>query len=144
MNLNKQFPTFKRIYKKIYENTINGYYPKTVINYCFRIIVFLILGRNFFLNLMFPIYNFIYGNILKEPKEDLFLDIGTFIVLSLMCHVYITTKLCGLFKKINHLNFFIGLIIAILIDFLADKLAGCKDLEPFFSRLDAGEDAVCG
>ena len=114
MNLNKQFPTFKKICEKI----TSGHYPNTVINYCVRITVFLILGRNFFLNLMFPIYNFIYDNILKEPKEDLFLDLGAFIFFSLMCHVYITIKLCGLFKKIKHLNFFIGLVIAILIDFL--------------------------
>ncbi len=122
MNSNKQFPTFKRIYKKIYENTINGYYPKTVINYCFRILVFLILCRNCIMNRILEILFFSFGinNILGSIKIDYDPMSGLMlcIYIIILLYLYAITKLCGLFKKINHLNFFIGLIIAILIDFL--------------------------
>ena len=122
MDLNKQFPTFKRIYKKIYENTINGYYPKIIIDYCFRIIVFLILCRNCIMNRILEILFFSFGinNILGSIKIDYDPMSGLMfcIYIIILLYLYTVTKLCGLFKKINHLNFFISLIIVILIDLL--------------------------
>ena len=114
MNLNKQFPTFKKMYKSVY----NINYSKAILSYCFRVAIFLILNRSFFLNLMFPMYNFLFASFCKNYEEGLFYNIGTFAILSFICHSYIFAKLCGLFKKINHLNIFIALVVMILIEIL--------------------------
>ena len=47
MDFDKNFPTFKKIYKRTNENIINSVYPQTILDYCFRILLFLILCRNF-------------------------------------------------------------------------------------------------
>ena len=44
--IKEHFPTFK----KIYENIINNIYPKVILDYCFRILLFLILCRNCIMN----------------------------------------------------------------------------------------------
>ena len=118
MNLNKQFPTFK----KIYENITSRYYPKTVINYCFRILVFLILCRNCIKDKILEILflNSNISNLLNFIKidNDPMSGLMSFIGIITLFYLYFIIKLCGLFKKINHLNFFISLIIVILIDLL--------------------------
>ena len=122
MDFDKNFPTFKKIYKRINENIINSVYPQTILDYCFRILLFLILCRNiimgFFLekilNSNFFDYLFRTFKLDNDALTQFFL-LASFVFL---IYYYLIIKLCGLFKKINHLNFFSALFIVILTDIL--------------------------
>ncbi len=121
MDFDKNFPTFKKIYKRTNENIINSVYPQTILDYCFRILLFLILCRNFprsFIEAKIydsQLFNCIFSNIKINDGLIYFLLYAYFI---LLFYPYLAVKLCGLFKKINHLNFFSALFIVILTDIL--------------------------
>lgn len=87
---------------------------KNVTNYFIRTMAFLLLCRNFSLNIieswLVSIFNFALG----------FFEEGIFVVaaLAFWFSIYLLAEICGLFKKLDKLNFFIALLIILIVDFL--------------------------
>ncbi len=94
---------------------------KEIINYFLRIIIFIILN-NFYVCLViwYLTYHFTINkicpdlNVLKYP--DIY-NTTIFLIIEYL-YVYLTSKICGIFKKLDKLNFIWSLLIVMLINIL--------------------------
>ena len=85
---------------------------KTILDYCFRVLIFLLLCRNFILEPIIEIADPIVGIFFKNG-EDVLID--DFVIL-MFIPFYILPKICGLFKKLDNLNIFLAIIVILLVD----------------------------
>ncbi len=89
---------------------------KTILNYCFRVLIFLLLCRHIIYDFVGNIFYPILEKFVNSLNVDPFVDVGIFAIFSVLIHDYLYAKICGLFKKLDNLNIFISIIIVILID----------------------------
>ena len=87
---------------------------KAILDYCFRVLFFLLLMRNTILGcigfLFIVIVEFLFPNINM-------LDDGLISGIILMfIPFYVLPKICGLFKKLDNLNIFLAIIVILLVD----------------------------
>lgn len=86
---------------------------KAVLNYCLRVLLFLLLCRNYILEPLDVIFMPIVNNFTQNLEGDDALY-GFVIILFFPC--YILPKICGLFKKLDNLNIFLAIIVILLVD----------------------------
>lgn len=124
---NNMFPTFKKIFidiKKLCLNMLNN--PKTISDYCLRIILFLLLNRyciyNFLLNLIYiPLFKLFPIDTTSPGNLD-----GIFVLFAMITYTYILAITCGLFKKIHNLNIFTGILILFFVEILRGYFYGLQ------------------
>ena len=89
---------------------------KAVLNYCFRVLVFLLLTRRciseHFINILGPILIFPSNYIGGENG----IILGFILLLFLPFYIY--PKICGLFKKLDKLNIIFASMVILIIDIL--------------------------
>ncbi len=93
---------------------------RTILSYCLRVFVFLVLRRLFISGIFLehvhaPIISFLIKNM--NPEDGLYMWFLLFI-LGIYIECYISAKVTGIFKKLDGLNFFLALFIVFLIDIL--------------------------
>lgn len=106
---------------------------KAILNYCFRVFVFLLLCREIIYDYISRILLPILSNLLNNKYfDDPFVAVGVFAIINVLFHDYLFAKICGLFKNLDRLNIFISLIIIILIDIIRGYSFGLTiQLNPF-------------
>jgi len=87
-----------------------------VLNYCFRVLIFLLLTRHFILNTIGNAYVYLVYLLTKNIDGDDGFAIG--IIICLFFPFYILPKICGLFKKLDKLNIFSASMVILMIDIL--------------------------
>ncbi len=117
MEIDKTFPTFKKIYHNLVDMFCSFNTYKEIFLYLLRVAAFLLLNRGFVWSFAIdyihsPITDF-YKQFDKTGDDWVILEF----VLS-MVQLYLFAKLCGLFKKINHLNIFFAILIIVFVDIL--------------------------
>lgn len=100
------------VFKKIKE-ILNPDTNKQIFLYLLRVFIFLILNRTSAYNISFCVASSMFSIIFKNNS---FLSLGLCAIFSFVLYMYLTQKLCGLFKKLDKLNFFISLAIIFLIE----------------------------
>ncbi len=101
---------------KIYDKLSLNQNFKAILNYCFRVLIFLFLCRHLIYESVGNIFYPILEKFVNSLNLDPFVDVGIFAILSVLIHDYLYAKICGLFKKLDNLNIFISIIIITLID----------------------------
>ena len=91
---------------------------KEIRNYILRVFVFLLLNRPF----VFDIFSKISASIVPHSNIDddnisiIFVSACLISFFVLVLYLYLTIKLCGLFKKLDKLNFWMSLLIVIILE----------------------------
>ncbi len=119
MEIDKTFPTFKKIYHNLVDmfSSFNTY--KEIFLYLTRVLVYLMLYMIFVIAIMnaplyFPMVDKIFDYITKDMNP--FEAAGIYVFLAFPLCSYLSAKFCGLFKKINHLNIFFAILIIVFVD----------------------------
>ena len=117
MEIDKTFPTFKKIYHDLINTFSNINTYKEIFLYLLKVAIYLLLNRGFVWSFAIeyihsPTTDF-YKQFDKTGDDWVILEF----VLS-MVQLYLFAKLCGLFKKINHLNIFFAILIIVFVDIL--------------------------
>ena len=84
---------------------------KEIIEYILRIGLFLLLNRKFAISITIPILQFLSKNL--NTDNAIILSILIWII-----YLYISLKICGLFKKLDNLNFLNSLIFVIILNLI--------------------------
>ena len=84
---------------------------KEIIGYILRIGLFLLLNRKFAISITIPILQFLSKNL--NTDNAIILSILIWII-----YLYISLKICGLFKKLDNLNFLNSLIFVIILNLI--------------------------
>ena len=84
---------------------------KGIIEYILRVGLFLLLNRKCTISLFFPILQYFSKSISFE--NAIILSVFAWIV-----YLYVSLKICGLFKKLNNLNFLNGLFLVIILNLI--------------------------
>ena len=98
-------------------------YSKEIIYYFLRVTIFIILNKFYFLCLVIWcltchfILNKIYPDLNVLKDSNIFINTTTFLIIEYL-YVYLTSKICGIFKKLDKLNFIWSLLIVIIINIL--------------------------
>jgi len=92
---------------------------KEIFGYIFRVCIFLLLTRPYCI----PVILFIVQPLLAISDIVINNDDGIILVImiaaiSLFVYLYAAIKVCGLFKKLDNLNFFLSLPIVVLLDII--------------------------
>lgn len=85
---------------------------KEIFEYLVSLLIFLLLNRSYMIPLIMKVVNLIS---LPFPNNDDWILVTLFVF---PVYIYLTAKLCGLFKKLDNLNFFVSLIIVCFVDIM--------------------------
>lgn len=85
---------------------------KEIFKYLIRVLFFLLLNRRYMLPAIMKIIDLIS---LPFPNNDDWILVAMFVF---PAYIYLTIKLCGLFKKLDNLNFFVSLVVVCFVDIL--------------------------
>ncbi len=91
---------------------------KAILNYCFRVLIFLLFCRHTIYDFVSNIFYPMLANFVDSLNLDPFVDVGIFAIFSVLVHDYLYAKICGLFKKLDNLNIFLSMIIVVLTDII--------------------------
>ena len=93
---------------------------RTILSYCLRVFVFLVLRRLFISGIFLEHVHapVVYPLVKNIEYEDCFIIGGLLIIIGIYIECYISAKVTGIFKKLDGLNFFLALFIVFLIDIL--------------------------
>ncbi len=119
MEIDKTFPTFKKIYHNLVDMFCSFNTYKEIFLYLARVLGYLMLYMIFVIAIMnAPLYVPMVDKIFDYMTKDMnpFEAAGIYAFLAFPLCSYLSAKICGLFKKINHLNIFFAIIIMILLD----------------------------
>lgn len=97
-------------------NFISNQNSKAILNYCFRVLIFLLLNRNCILEPIGSIFVSIVSFLTRNIEGDDGFVIGIIILMFLPC--YIIPKICGLYKKLDGLNIFLAISVILFVDLL--------------------------
>ena len=87
---------------------------KAILDYCFRILIFLLLNRTLILQYISAPFLWIVYFL----TQDIDGDDGFIIAIAIFMFIpfYVLPKICGLFKKLDNLNIFLAIIVILLVD----------------------------
>lgn len=93
---------------------------ETILSYCLRVFVFLMLRRLFTSDIFLEhVHSPIISFLVKDTDPDYCLGIaGLLLIMGIYIECYISAKVTGIFKKLDGLNFFVALFIVFLVDIL--------------------------
>lgn len=94
---------------------------KAILNYCLCVMLFLLLNNFYFLLLVFAVINnYVSHHFCPDIYSSNIFNIYCKIILGIISYAYIffTATLCGIFKKLDKINFFIALVIILFINVL--------------------------
>lgn len=89
---------------------------KTILDYCFRVLIFLLLNRTSVIEPIGNLFVYIVHLFTKNIEGDDGFITGIAILMFLP--LYIIPKICGLFKKLDNLNIFLAIIVILFVDVL--------------------------
>ena len=102
--------------QKIFEKLPINQNFKAILEYCFRVLIFLLVSRECILKYIALPFSWLVDILTQNIEgEDGFL---TAITIFMFIPFYIIPKICGLFKKLDNLNIFFAIIVILSVDIL--------------------------
>lgn len=108
---------------KIDINTIRTNYVH-ILNYCLRVLLFILFNRTVISMPLILLVTDVFMRIGKPIFTDSLNTFMMFVFVAILVYIYLTASLCGIFKKLNNLNFVYAGGIIILVNILFFYFSG--------------------